>query len=87
MGIFGLGGPEIAVIAGVAVLIFGKASEYHRDTETPACRLCRHDQVMLLQAQAKFQDLGKRLARPLRAFRRQPRYVQSSFPASGRTGM
>ncbi len=24
MGIFGLGGPEIAVIAGVAVLIFGK---------------------------------------------------------------
>jgi len=24
MGIFGLGGPEIAVIAGVAVLIFGE---------------------------------------------------------------
>ena len=66
MGIFGLGGPEIAVIAGVAVLIFGKASEYHRDTETPACRLCRHDHATA--GPSKIPGLGKEVGKAAKSF-------------------
>jgi len=40
MGIFGLGGPEIAVIAGVAVLIFGEHLGSAKATWFAALRLC-----------------------------------------------
>ena len=40
MGIFGLGGPEIAVIAGVAVLIFGEHLCNAEATWAAALRLC-----------------------------------------------
>ena len=74
MGIFGLGGPELAVIAGVAVLIFGQCLLCFELLCCAAILLgCHADAHDALQGPASCQDLGRKLGRQPRVSRKQPR--------------